>query len=146
MNFEQKGILFGVIAAFVIVTGGYTAKILIDDVPRASNREFMRAKADQNEIRKVKCNEPMSEFRIAETNYLSTYGLLFSPASKYDILSADSNDNNKQQKADATELKLNEELAVQSCVDANAETEEIKQAGNWDYFKAHYKEMLFNAK
>ncbi len=145
MKLEQKGILAGVIAALVISGGVYTAKILMDDVPRAANSEYMRMVNEQNDIMKVKCLEPMTEFRAAETKYLQTHGLLFHPETKYDILSI-VDPKESQQYNDAAELKMVEDLAVQACVDAKAENGEIKQAEKWDYFKAHWKEMMFNVK
>ena len=145
MNMEKKGILVAVIGSILILGGGYTARILLDDVPSASNREYMRMVADQEEVTKVKCIEPMNEFRIAETKYLQTYGLLFQPTEKYNILST-TDEKHAKQVADANELKMTEELARQSCADAKAENIEIKSAENWDYFKAHWKEMMFNVK
>lgn len=145
MNLEQKGIAAFATGVVIILGGGYMAKIMMDDVPRASNREFMRMVADQNEITKVKCLDPMTEFRAAETKYLQTYGLLFQPTSKYDILSIN-DPKESQQYNEASELKMVEDLALQSCADAKAEIVEIKPAGRWDYFKAHWKEMIFNVK
>ena len=145
MTFEQKGIAAFFAGAILILSGGYTARILMDDVPRAAKREYQRMIADQEEVSRVKCTEPMAEFSIAETKYLQNYGLLFHPTEKYDILSS-TDEKNAKQVADANELKLTEELVRQSCADAKAENVEIKSAENWDYFKAHWKEMMFNVK
>lgn len=145
MNLEQKGIAAFATGVVLILGGGYMAKILMDDVPRASNKEFRRMVTDQDEVTRVKCLEPMAEFHAAETKYLQTHGLLFHPESKYDILSIN-DPKESQHYNDAAELKMVEDLARQSCADAKAENVEIKQAGNWDYFKAHWKEMMFNVR
>ena len=145
MNLEQKGIVAAVVATIVIFAGGYTAKILMEDVPRAANREYLRMVTDQEQITRVKCLEPMADFRIAETKYLQSHGLLFHPESKYDILSV-TDPKESQQYNEASELKMVEDLAIQSCVDAKSENSEIKQSDNWPYFKAHWKEMMFNVK
>lgn len=145
MTFEKKGIAAFFAGAILVLGGGYTARILMDDVPSAATREYRRMVADQEEVTKVKCTEPMAEFQIAETKYLQTYGLLFQPTEKYDILSS-TDEKNAKQVADANDLKLNEEMAFQSCADAKVENVAIKPANNWDYFKAHWKEMMFNVK
>lgn len=145
MNMEQKGILAAVLGSVIIIGGGYTAKIIMDDVPRAAQGEYRRMSNDQNEITKVKCIEPMAEFRIAESIYLKNNNLLFDTSSKYDILTRKDN-KNLIQLEEATQLKLIEDLAVQSCNDAKAENIQISPAGNWDYFKANWKVMMFNVK
>lgn len=145
MTLEQKGIAVFIAGILLTLSGAYTVRIFVEDVPKATFKEFMRAKADQTQVMNVKCLEPMAEFREAETKYLQTYGLLFHPTNKYDILSINDPKEN-QQYNDAQELKMVEELAVQLCADAKAENVEIKESDKWDYFKAHWKEMMFNVK
>ena len=145
MNMEQSGILAVVLGSVIILGGVYTAKIIMVDVPSASQGEYRRMVNDQTEVTKVKCTEPRAEFRFAETEYLKNYNLLHNSESKYDILSSTEATNLKQVE-DANQLKIIEDISIQSCIEAKAENIQITPAGNWNYFKANWKVIMFNVK
>lgn len=145
MSFEKKVFAVFILLMGLVLTGSYIAHLLLIVSPRAATLEYRRMVADQEEVIRVKCTDPRKEFAEAEIKYLAKYKLFSDPASKYDILSS-RNDVDSRQIAEASDLKIIEDLSIQSCKDAQAEVDEIIISDSTDYFMAHWKELMFNVK
>jgi hypothetical protein len=144
ISLEKKvGIIFGIFA-LIILGGGYFYSFLTHQVAGASYKEFERLRFEKDDNIKVKCLDPKLEFLANETKYLQKYNLLFSPRSKYDILENNTNEANSNQVKDATNLKIEEDLVIQSCLEAKQENNDVKRIDSWDYFKANWRSMTFN--
>ena len=129
------------VGAFLMSTVGFM-DFYLTKVQGAAEIENRRIQMEKNDIVKVKCIDPTTEFRTKETAYLKDYNLLFYPDKKYDILS-EKDGKESQQFNDASMLKIEEDLASTGCEEAKQEVNSLKDTNRWIYFKAHYKSMLF---
>lgn len=116
------------------------------DVKRATEKEYERAVAEQQDIMTVKCTDPRIEYDAKLDRYISTYNYAFKQNRVFDVLDEAPTPYNAQQQAAANELKIDQELYLQACDEAKAEATTVKRAEQWDYFVAHWQEMMFGKK
>jgi|GEM_PF-5324367 len=133
-------ILMGLAAVFM--TFLWLLSFVLIDVSYASEKEFKRIIAEQDDIYAVKCRDPLKEYEAKKNLYADKYKT-FSNAEVFEILDRDTTDDNKEQKAHAAQLKIERDMADEACKEASAEAEEVKRPGNWEYFGAHWKQMIF---
>lgn len=143
----NKLILISFISLIVLV--GIVLEIVffyLIDVSRATNREFDRAVAEQQDIMNVKCMEPRNEYAVNLDKYIDAYKFAFNANRVFDVLDEAPTPWNAQQQAAANELKIQKELYIQACDEAKAEATTVQRADQWDYFLAHWQEMMFGKK